>query len=415
MLGFSSPLVGELFFGKGVFMSDYQGDTKIFSLDDLQNGDTKVFQAKADLNNENPEKKLPEESSEAKKKKVKKKKIIAVFLLLLLGATGFFYYRHRNKADLFDPFSLVEISVEGADGYASLIVKEKDVVSEDEAEILNRIEFIYPKKENLSNKDEVLIEVDVKDEKWFEEAKIKLDPMEKKVLINELDETENIAWQKAVEIDYSMRNDQVIVKDLRLNLDEIPEKARPIFEEAFLDVSAKEDLKIGDEIRVSLKLSARNKKALGKIAYRIDSEEARMTVEEFIYVPRYLSDIPELDRLVEEKYEELVSELEKEGAENIRLKSVCYNDDMDAALLKIYQREGYDADNGTLLLLIQYQLDHEEGEPINLSKVAGYTNLKAKNKKLYKDPSPIEFFYEETDIDRISKHLTEDGFECDAR
>lgn len=411
------PRVGGAFLSRGDKMSEYNGDTKIFKIDELDDHVDatdeleKLFANQPYARKEEENVDLEEEENKPNNKK--KKTIVLVLVFVIITAlTSFFYYRSRIKKEVFDPFSLIEISVDGSDGHASLLVKEKEVLTEKEADILERIEYIYPTTDTLSNKDEVTIEVDILDEKWFEESKIALEPRLKKVLINDLETTENIAWTEALKMKYTMRKDDVHIEKAFLDVEKFPEETQAVFKEAFLDIDKKEDLAIGDEVIVRLRLSSRQQKELGKLGYRIDNEETVVKIDEFVYVPRYISDIPDFDRLVSEKYAEMETFLKNQGATNIRLARVCYNDAMDPEMLKIYKREGYDADNGTLMLLVQYTNEVEDGDDIQLSKVAGYTNLKAKNKALYKEPSPIEFFYEEIDIDVIGKYLMDDGFEC---
>lgn len=191
------------------------------------------------------EEKVKKVPNKEKRKKIMVWSIVSACILALALTLYFVVYFQRP----YSLKSLINVSVEGYNGYASLNVSGKEV-SKDVQRVLNTARVKYSKTENISNGDEIVIEIEY-DEKTAKYYRVKIGK-KYKFKVTGLPEGETLDVFKDLKFEYenkspylkvSVSNDKIDTRKYRINY---------VIESLDKDKTDKNYFKNGEKIKVKV-------------------------------------------------------------------------------------------------------------------------------------------------------------------
>ncbi|CAM3646887.1 hypothetical protein ERUR111494_04905 [Erysipelothrix urinaevulpis] len=345
-----------------------------------------------------------------KTKQSKRNGLIAIGLLLVVSLGLFLSWRFYFSYTTVNPFDIIEIKEIGADGQAYLeIIKPESYETQDDEEIMAKIDFEIHKNENLSKGDKRDIKVLISDDdkKELSNKKIRLKPMKLEYEVGALNEVEEIDVLADLSVETVSEKNSYRIVSVEAQLSDLELKELLAFKLPKNLVKANENYTI--EVIETKELD----KYLVDHGLKLKRTSIELTLESKERVPENTQEISNLSELEEMAKSQIISDYQaREGNyQNFVTHSVCFTAEPQNKDNAKDANSNQRYEQGSLMFIFSFDLDGEA-----FADNYGYTNLVLKDgvidESVMKTIRPKQ---SNASLDSITKELRNNNFTCSQR
>ncbi len=344
---------------------------------------------------------------QSKKGQSKRNVFIALGLLLLLGLAVFTSWKFYFSFEEYNPFDLVHIKEQGADGQAYLdieIVEEN--LSDKELMISELIDFEIRKNENLSKGDsrEIKIILDDAAKKKLKDNKIRLIPLSMEYTMGELEDIKVLDVLENIDLDYVLEDGKYRLLSVDINISDLDLKSLIEFK------LPKQSIAPNEKFEISIIETKELEKYLIDNGLQLERYKKELSIESKESIPANVKEIPIAKNFEEKALNKIINDYsQQEGSyKEFKVHSICYTNDVQNNTNSSDVTSGNSYQKGSLMYIVEF--NSEEGV---FADNYGFTNIVLRDGKLIEDEIiDIRPKQENASVDSIARELRANNFTC---